>query len=81
MREDGNKILEEYLKENPEEIKNYAIFHKYENDPRITMIGDFLRRTSLDELPQIINVFRGEMFLHQVLVPICSMKKRKSVMI
>jgi len=63
MREDGDVILQEYLKEHPEEVENYSIYHKYENDPRITKIGDLLRRTSLDELPQIINVFKGEMSL------------------
>lgn len=63
MREDGDEVLSEYLKEHPEEVENYSIYHKYENDPRITKIGDFLRRTSLDELPQIINVFKGEMSL------------------
>ena len=63
MREDGDAILQQYLKEHPEEVENYNIYHKYENDPRITKIGNFLRKTSLDELPQIINVFKGEMSL------------------
>ena len=63
MREDGDELLKEYLKEHPEEVENYSIYHKYENDPRITRIGNLLRRTSLDELPQIINVFKGEMSL------------------
>jgi len=61
MYEDGDSILEAYLKENPQEIEHYTIYHKYQNDPRITPIGDFLRRTSLDELPQIFNVLKLEM--------------------
>ena len=63
MREDGDAILEEYLKDNPQEVENYSTYHKYENDPRITNIGEFMRKTSLDELPQIINVLKGEMSL------------------
>jgi len=63
MYENGDEILEEYLKKHPHEIICYDEFHKYKNDPRITQIGSFLRRTSLDELPQIINVLKGEMSL------------------
>ncbi|WP_415407430.1 sugar transferase [Sulfurovum sp. CS9] len=61
MYENGDEILQEYIKAHPQEEEYYAIYHKYQNDPRITKIGHFLRRTSLDELPQIFNVFKQEM--------------------
>jgi undecaprenyl-phosphate galactose phosphotransferase len=61
MYENSDKILEAYLKEHPEEIEFYNTYHKYKDDPRVTKVGSFLRRTSLDELPQIFNVFKGDM--------------------
>ena len=63
MRENSAELMKKYLEENPHEVEYYAKYHKYENDPRITKIGNIMRKTSLDELPQLINVLRGEMSL------------------
>jgi exopolysaccharide production protein ExoY len=61
MVPDGDRLLRLYLAENPEARKEWMQQHKLRFDPRITPVGRVLRRTSLDELPQILNVFRGEM--------------------
>jgi undecaprenyl-phosphate galactose phosphotransferase len=63
MRENSDELLKEYLDKHPEEVEYYDTYHKYQNDPRITKIGAFIRKTSLDELPQIFNVLKGEMSL------------------
>ena len=61
MHKNWRKILDDYLLQNPAEAEHFAKFHKYEFDPRITKVGGFIRRTSLDELPQLFNVLRLEM--------------------
>lgn len=54
---------DEFLAKNPELMKRFQKNMKLNNDPRITRIGAFLRRTSLDELPQLVNVLMGDMSL------------------
>lgn len=63
MHEDSESILKNYLQKNPDEIIYYEKYHKYKKDPRVTKIGKILRASSLDELPQILNIIRGEMSL------------------
>jgi len=63
MKIDADMMLEEMLDSNPELKLEWEREFKLKNDPRITKVGKFLRRTSLDELPQIYNVFQGKMSL------------------
>lgn len=63
MFNDSDKALEEILKSNSSLKEDWKRYRKLKKDPRITPIGKLLRRTSLDELPQIINVLKGEMSL------------------
>lgn len=59
----SNEVLNELLATNVEAKAEWEATFKLKNDPRITKIGKFLRRTSLDELPQLFNVLKGEMSL------------------
>lgn len=61
MKENADKILFEMLQSDEEIAKEYDMYKKLKNDPRVTSVGKFIRRTSIDELPQLINIFKGEM--------------------
>ena len=62
MIPDADEVLKQLLK-NPQIRKEWNEYQKLENDPRITKIGGFLRKTSLDEFPQFFNILDGSMSL------------------
>ena len=57
----ADEILNTVLAKNPEYRKEWEQSHKLSNDPRVTRIGKFLRKSSLDALPQLVNVILGDM--------------------
>jgi Undecaprenyl-phosphate galactose phosphotransferase WbaP len=63
MVRDADVQLKMYLEAHPELREEWERDHKIKNDPRVTWIGSILRRTSLDELPQLWNILKGEMSL------------------
>jgi len=63
MKSNSYELLDELFEKDPAIKKTYIENFKLKNDPRITRIGKVLRKTSLDEIPQLINILRGEMSL------------------
>lgn len=63
MVQNADQVLARYLQENPRFRAEWDANHKLKDDPRITRVGKFLRKASLDEFPQLWNVIKGEMSL------------------
>lgn len=61
MVQNADDMLAHHLRNNPDAKKEWVRSQKLVNDPRVTRIGKFLRRTSLDELPQLYNILKGDM--------------------
>jgi exopolysaccharide biosynthesis polyprenyl glycosylphosphotransferase len=62
MRPNAHELLEDLLRD-PAAAAEFDRTHKLSSDPRVTRVGSFLRRTSLDELPQLLNILRGDVSL------------------
>jgi len=61
MATDGDELLRNYLRYNPHAAEEWRLTRKLKDDPRVTSVGKVLRKLSLDELPQLLNIVRGEM--------------------
>lgn len=63
MARDADELLAAFIQSDPQIAREWSASQKLQNDPRITTFGNFLRKTSIDELPQLWNVLIGEMSL------------------
>lgn len=61
MLPNADELLKRYLAANPEAAEEWRVNQKLKHDPRVTFIGSLIRRSSIDELPQLINVLKGDM--------------------
>ena len=63
MCKDADQVLEELMKKDPVIREEYNINKKLKNDPRVTKVGKIIRKLSIDEMPQFINILKGDMSL------------------